>query len=163
MCFALQTSGLCSAFPSLPVNFFHVCVLFYSDVYYACFASQTSCLCIAFLLLPAIFWQGLFCFLRQISLCVLCLSSNCLCSISKFPRLRLNVYVPLFFPLYYLVKRFVMRAFPRELRFLFPAPLICTLYLLFVILFWYHAYRSFPRLFFVSPFSHGDLKGCLMP
>ena len=125
-CFSLAS---CKLFPRLCFVLFSRCLLcvlcLTNFVFVHCF-SLTSCNFVA----------GLFYFLRQILLRVLCFSSNCLCSISKFPRLRLNVYVPLFFPLYYLVKCFVMRAFPRELRFLFPAPLICTLYLLFVILFW---------------------------
>ena len=41
-----------------------------------------------------------------------------------------------FFPSYYLVKCFVMCALPHDPRFLLPAPLICALFLLFVILFW---------------------------
>ena len=41
-CFASQTSGLCSAFPSLPVIFCQACFVLSSKFCYACFASQTT-------------------------------------------------------------------------------------------------------------------------
>ena len=47
-CFASQTPGLCSAFPSAPVKFVAcLClILLYSVIFcFACFASQISCLC----------------------------------------------------------------------------------------------------------------------
>ena len=83
-CFALQTSGLCSAFPSVPKLFCPLMfVLLFSKFCYACFASQKSGLCSAFPSLPVIVWQACFAgFIQQILLCVHCLSNNCLCSIS---------------------------------------------------------------------------------
>ena len=46
--FASQTSGLCSAFPSLPVIFWQACFVLSSKFCYACFASQTT-VCAVFL------------------------------------------------------------------------------------------------------------------
>ena len=122
-CFSLASCRLFARLCFVLFSRFLLCVLSLTNFGFVQCFSLTSCNLLA----------GLFYFIRQILLRVLCLSNNCLCSISKFPRLWLNVYAPLFCPLYYLVKCFVMRALPRELQFLFLAPLICTLYLLVVI------------------------------
>ena len=74
-CFASQTSGLCSAFPSVPKVFCPlVFVLLFSKFCYACFASQTSGLCSAFPSLPVIFWQA--CFVLSSKFCYACFDSQ---------------------------------------------------------------------------------------
>ena len=83
-CFASQTSGLCSAFPSVLVKFLRACVLFYYSVNYVLRAlpRKHRVWAVLFPRFPVIFWQA--CFVLSSKFCYACfgLSNNCLCSIS---------------------------------------------------------------------------------
>ena len=101
-CFASQTSGLCSAFPSVPKVFCPlVFVLLFSKFCYACFSSQTSGLCSAFPSLPVIFWQA--CFVLSSKFYYACFASQTtVCAVKYFliPSAPCSlVFVRLFFPL----------------------------------------------------------------
>ena len=139
--------------------FARLCLVYFSvNFCYAYFASQTSGLCSAFPSLPVIFWQACFVLSSKILLCVLCLSNNCLCSINSLGSGL--VFVRLFFPLVLFSEVFCYVCLASRSPVFVAGPLKFARFLALCYCF---AYRSFPRLFFDFTFSHGGLKGCLIP
>ena len=98
-CFASQTPGLCSAFPSAPVKFVAcLCLTLLYSVFFcfACFASQTSCLCNALPSAPVVARSLLHAFVVS-NLCFVLFASPTSGLCSAFPFGSPQVYTLLFF------------------------------------------------------------------